>query len=282
MKKIALLLTLVFGITLLAGCNQTANTAGSQGAAAPANRLERILADGQIVMATSPDFAPFIFMHPERSGQEAIIGSDAELARHIASELGVELVIESMDFGTSLAAVQAGTVDMFIGGLAWREDRAEAMMLSSSYLPPTFQGIMVLAEQADELRVASDFDGLTIGAQNASLQQDNVENQLPNANLQLVTTVSDGIMMLLTGSIDALAMSGTVGEQYVRNYPMLAMSDFHFELHPNLGQVIAMPNGSQELFDAIEEILAYINENGLYDVWFEEANAMADEFAMND
>ena len=246
------------------------------------DRLERILYDGQIVMATSPDFAPFIFMHPDRSGQDAIIGSDAELARFIASQLGVELVIDSMDFGTSLAAVQAGSVDMFIGGLSWREDRAEAMLLSSSYMPPTYQGIMILAGMEDQLRTAEDFDGLLVGAQNASLQQDNVENQLPNARLQLVTTISDGIMMLLTGSIDALAMSGTVGEQYIRNYPQLAMSDFRFELPVGAGQVIAMPRGSYSLGNRIEEIIAYVNANGLYDEWFFEASILADELATGD
>jgi len=277
MKKIiSLVLVLTFVVVVFVGCDQN-----EPGQDAPANRLERVLHDGQIVMATSPDFAPFIFMNPDLTGQDAIVGSDAAMARFIAERLGVELVIQTMDFGTSLAAVQTGSVDMFIGGLAWREDREEAMMLSSRYMPPTYQGIMVMADRVHELRVTEDFDGLLIGAQNASLQQDNVELQLPNANIQLVTTVSDGIMMLMTGNIDALAMSGTVGEQYVRNYPHLAMSEFRFELHPNLGQVIAMPLGSYELFNAIEEILAYIDANDLYDLWFEEANALVDELALD-
>ena len=278
MKKIiSVILILTFVAVVFAGCDQ----GGSVGQAAPANRLERIMQDGDIVMATSPDFAPFIFMNPDLTGQEAIVGSDAELARFIASQLGVELTIQTMDFGTSLAAVQTGAVDMFIGGLSWRADREEAMLLSSRYMPPTFQGIMVMADRAHELRTAEDFDGLLIGAQNASLQQDNVELQLPNANLQLVTTVSDGIMMLMTGNIDALAMSGTVGEQYVRNYPHLAMSEFRFEQHPNLGNVIAMPLGSYELFEAIEEILAYIDANELYQIWFDQANELVDELALD-
>jgi len=277
MKKIiSLALVLAFVVVGFAGCDQ-----GNSGQDAPTNRLERILQDGEIVMATSPDFAPFIFMNPDLTGQDAIVGSDAAMARFIAQELGVELVIQTMDFGTSLAAVQTGAVDMFIGGLSWREDREEAMMLSSRYMPPTFQGIMVMADRLDEFRTAEDFDGILIGAQNASLQQDNVETQLPNANVQLVTTVSDGIMMLMTGNIDALAMAGTVGEQYVRNYPHLAMSEFRFELHPNLGNVIAMPHGSYELFDAIEEILAYIATNDLYELWFEQAGDLVDALALD-
>ena len=273
MKKIALLLTLVFGITLLTGCEQ--NTAST-------NRLERILADGRIVMATSPDFAPFIFIDPDLSGQDAIVGSDAALARFIASELGVELVIESMDFSASLAAVQTGRADMFIGGLAWRADRAEAMMLTSAYNPPTYQGILIPADMYDTLRTASDFDGLLIGAQNASLQLANVEDQLPNANIQLVTAVSDGVMMLRTGRIDALAMSGAVGDRYARNYDDVVMSAFHFDLEDGLtGNVIAIPNGSQELFDRVEEILAKVNNQGLYIEWFIEAEDLSDRLALD-
>jgi len=281
MKKIALILALLFSISALAGCANTAAPAAPGAAApAPANRLEQIIADGRITMVTSPDFAPFIFMDPNLSGQDAIVGSDAELARFIASELGVELVIDTMDFAASLAAVQMGAADMFIGGLAWREDRAEAMMLTSPYRPPTYQGVMIPADMYDVLREAEDFDGLLIGAQNASLQLENVENQLPNARVQLVATVSDGIMMLRTGRIDALAMSGSAGDQFVRNYPDLVMSSFHFELHANLGQVIAIPNGSQELFDKIEEIIEYVNE-GLYEEWFEAAEALADSLALD-
>jgi len=278
MKKIiSLALVLAFVVVGFAGCDQ--NSGGGQGT--PANRLERIKQDGEIVFVTAPGFAPFIFLDPNLTGDEAIVGSDATMARFIAQELGVDLVIQTMDFATSLAAVQTGSADMFIGGLSWRPEREEAMMLSSRYMPPTFQGIMVMADRLDDFRTAEDFDGALIGAQNASLQQDNVEQQLPNARVQLVADVSDGIMMLMTGNIDALAMAGTVGEQYVRNYPHLAMSEFRFEMHPNLGNVIAMPLGSYELFEAIEEILAYIAENELYELWFEQANDLVDELAID-
>jgi len=287
MKKIALLLTLLFSIATLAACANTvapsapATAPNTPAAAEPANRLEQILADGKITMVTSPDYAPFTFMNPNLSGQEAIVGADIELGKFIAAELGVELVIEPMDFAATLAAVQMGRADMNIGGLTWKEERVGQMMLTKPYNTGSYQGIMIPLAMADTLKTAEDFDDLLVGAQNASLQLQNVETQLPNARVQLVSTIPDGIMLLRTGRIDALAIGGTVGEQFVRNYSDLAMSEFHFELGDSLGTVLAIPNGSQELFDRIEEIIDIVVERGLYTEWLGEAEILADTLALN-
>jgi polar amino acid transport system substrate-binding protein len=269
----SLMTALVLVISLLAACGNRSSAD---------NLLEEILERGSIIMVTSPDFAPFIFLDPSQTGQDQVVGSDAALARFIAEQLGVDLVIERMDFAASLAAVQMGRADMFIGGLAWRAEREEIMDLTDVYMLPTYQGIMIPADQYNNLRTPADFAGLTIGAQNASLQQENVISQLPDANLQIVATVSDGIMQLRTGRLDALAMSGAVGDQLARNYPDLIMSSFHFEQSAAMGNVIALPKDSPELLARINEIIALVAQRGLYPQWFTEATLLSDEIAFDE
>ena len=71
-------------------------------AASAETKLEKILAEGKIIFGTSPDFAPSEFIDPNKEGDEKYVGADVELAKYIAEKLGVELVIQPMDFGALL------------------------------------------------------------------------------------------------------------------------------------------------------------------------------------
>lgn len=274
-KNIKKLLS-VFGMSILA------LVLTSCGEDTELNRLERIMEDGQIIMATSPDFAPFIFMDYRLSGQEAIVGADASLGRFIANELGVELYIQSMDFAASLAAVTTGLADITIGGMSFTEERSQAMMLSTSYRTEGdgFQGLLTMADVSSNFNTAEDFSGFLVGAQNGTLQQTYVQSQLPDAQIQLFPSVTDGILALLAGSIDALAMSGDVALMYVLNYPELDLVNFTFE-ETQAGHVLGMPNGSYELFERIEEIIALVIQNNLYEQWLFEAEELATYLALN-
>jgi len=263
----------VCAVALLSGC-------GGKGAQAdkPANRLEKILAEGKLTISTSPDYAPFEFIDPSKTGQESIVGADISFAQYIADELGVELVIESMSFDSALAAVQEGKVDLCISGLAYKEDRAKAMQLTEAYNTSTGQGIMVLKEKASEYAKAEDFAGKLIGAQNGSLQYENVEKQLPDAKIETITNLTDGIMMLRTGKIDALSMSQSSGEQYAKSYEDIVMSEFKFDSSKD-GTRVGVMNGEKELFDKVSEIIVKVNEGDLYAGWLEEATALSEKIA---
>ena len=167
--------------------------AGSAAAEASEGRLAKIKEAGKITMATSPDFAPFEFKDIS-SGQVEYVGSDIELAKYIADKIGVELEIQPMDFAAVQAAVTSGSVDMAIAGMSYTEERAENMGLSHGYdydrgdMPST-QGILVMADQVESYQTAEDFAGKKVAAQNGALQQGLVTEQLPDAQMETVTTI---------------------------------------------------------------------------------------------
>ena len=84
-------------------------------------QLKSILDKGTLVIATSPDYPPAEFVDEEGN----IFGSEIELAKYVASCLGVELQIEAMDFNGTLVAIDTGKVDMAFSGYGWKKDRAE-------------------------------------------------------------------------------------------------------------------------------------------------------------
>lgn len=269
MKNFKKLMSTLLGAALLIGM--------LGGCGSSQSRLDQIKEAGVLTMATSPDFAPLEF-EDISSGETEYVGSDIELGKYIAEQLGVELEIQAMDFSAVQAAVTSGQVDIAISGFAKTEERAESMELSDYFgmddSDDEGQGILVPADQAANYTSAEDFSGKTIGAQNGSLQYNLVTSQLPDANVELISSLNDGLLMLQTGKIDALAVSGDNGEMFALNYDDVVMSGFYFE-YQSEGNVLAAKKGETELMEAINEIIADVNEQGLYLQWKEEATELA-------
>ncbi len=107
-KLLALALALVLALGLFTACG------GSK--------------DNQLVMATNAAFPPY-----EYKDGDTIVGIDAEIAAAIAENLGMELVIEDVDFGAVLTGVAEGKYDMGMAGITVTDERKETMDFSDTY-----------------------------------------------------------------------------------------------------------------------------------------------------
>ena len=84
--------------------------------------------NGTLIMATNAAFEPYEFYENNK-----IVGIDADLAQAIADKLGMELVINDMDFDAIIAAVQSGKADIGVAGMTITEDRLESVDFTDSY-----------------------------------------------------------------------------------------------------------------------------------------------------
>lgn len=240
------------------------------------NRLEKIKESGKLVLATSPDFAPLEF-EDLSSGEAQYVGSDIELAKYIAEKLGVELEISAMDFSAVQAAIPSGQADIAISGFARTEERAQNMELSTPFniTEDGGQTVLVAKGQGANYTTAEDFSGLQIGAQNGSLQYNLVSSQLPeDVEIVPVGSLNDGVLMLETGKIDALASDLSNAELLLESHDGIETTDFMFE-YSSEGNVAAVKKGETELIEAVNEIIEEVNELGLYDQWKDEATELA-------
>lgn len=240
------------------------------------NRLEKIKESGKLVLATSPDFAPLEF-EDLSSGEAQYVGSDIELAKYIAEKLGVELEISAMDFSAVQAAIPSGQADIAISGFARTEERAQNLELSTPFniTEDGGQTVLVAKGQGANYTAAEDFSGLQIGAQNGSLQYNLVSEQLPDdVEIVPVGSLNDGVLMLETGKIDALASDLSNAELLLESHDGIETTDFMFE-YSSEGNVAAVKKGETELIEAVNEIIEEVNELGLYDQWKDEATELA-------
>ena len=239
------------------------------------NEVDAIKKAGVLTVALSPDFSPMEFVDSTKTGQEAYVGFDVTLAKNIAAYLGVDLEIQAMSFDACQTAVAMDAVDMCISGYSRTEARAENFELSDYYYAgenETEQVILIRVADAEKYTKAEDFNGVDVGAQNASLQQLLVESQLPEANMKTIGELGVGVMELQSGNIDALAVAIGNGKQIIANNPDLMICDWQFEVDEAYeANVIMMHKGDTALLEVVNEALASFYESGVYGEWYQEA-----------
>ncbi|WP_415550122.1 transporter substrate-binding domain-containing protein [Lentilactobacillus hilgardii] len=128
MKKLkAIIQMMLVFVTLL-----TVSAIQTNSASAADNSLQRVKQRGELIMVTSPDYPPYEFQ-VNKGGKSRIVGMDIDVAKKVAKDLGVKLVIKSMNFDSLLVAIQTGKADMAIGGINPTNERRQSVDFSDIY-----------------------------------------------------------------------------------------------------------------------------------------------------
>jgi polar amino acid transport system substrate-binding protein len=204
-------------------------------------------------MATNAAFPPYEFYE---NGQ--IVGIDAEIAAAIADKLGMELVIENMEFGSIIAAVQSGKADVGLAGMTVDEERLKSVDFSTSYAT----GIQVVIVKEDSA-VASidDLTGKTIG-----VQQDTTGDIYASApveeggfgedSVDRYNTGAEAVLALQQDKADAVIIDNEPAKIFVEQNEGLKILDTEYA---NEDYAICVAKGSPLLADinaALEELIA--------------------------
>ena len=299
MKKknvLALALALCLAIGTFAGCSSASGSASPAGGAVPAGNAApagstapaegaapgagfTTVEAGKLTVATSPDFAPMEFVDASKSGQDQYVGFDITLAKHLAEQMGLELVITPMDFNACQVAVAMGSVDMAISGFSWTYERSENYNLSDSYHAgdnEDGQTTICLASDGDKYADAPHVEGLKVGVQGASLQELLAKEQLTNAQVIPFQDLTTAVMQLRNGDFDIMACADGNASAIIAANPDLALTGFDFEVSDQYkDNLILLQKGNDALTAKVNEILAAAKESGVYAAWYDEAKALA-------
>lgn len=273
-KLTALLLAATMMTGVLAGCgggNSDDDTAD--------DGTLKTITPGKLTVAISPDFAPMEFVDASKDGQDKYVGFDPTLARYLADEMGLELVISPMSFDACQTAVSMGQVDMAISGFSWTADREKNYNMSDTYHAgdnEDGQTIICMKDAGDKYKDAPNVEGLKAGAQGASLQEIMVKEQLPNAELVSYGDITTGVMQLRKGDFDVMAVADGNAEAIIAANPDVALAGFDFEVDEKYtDNLILLQKGNDALTEKTNEILAKAKAADLYPGWYDEAKALA-------
>lgn len=272
-KLLALAMIFILGISLVAcgGNNKDQNNSESENAPSESTgTLEDIKKSGKLVVGTSADYPPYEF-HAMIDGKDQIVGFDMNIAKAVADDLGVELEIQDLGFDAALQAVQTGLVDLGIGGINPTPDRQEAFEISDIYYTAEYVAL-ISKEKMAEFNELSDLDGKEIGVQTASVQEGFVNENLKPSSLLSLPKITDLVIQLNSGLIDAIILEKNVAESYVKANSELAMANIDFSNEDiEGGSAVIASKGNTELMAEVNKTLKRLIEDGSIDKWYLEA-----------
>jgi len=204
MKKTVVLMILAFLMAL------------SFAASAPAaTSLDGILKKGELIVGTTGTQPPL--NATTKAGE--VIGFDADIAKLIASNMGVKIKFSKMPFSALLPALEAGKVDMVISSMTMTLERN----LKVAFVGPYYVSGKGVLTKGDAIAALQQGDGLNqsgfkVAALKDSTSQKFVEATAPKAELVKVKSYDDALEMLMQDKITAL----------VADYPFCAFAAFRY------------------------------------------------------
>lgn len=237
----------------------------------------KTVADGKLTVAFSPDFAPMEFVDLTKEGQDRYVGFDVTLAKFIAENLHLQLVLVPMSFDACHKAVAEGTVDMSISGFMWSQEREQNYNLSNYYYATVnndAQVLITLAANEGKFTSAEALSGARIGVQTFSVQQDLTSDQLPDSIPVEFSNLDDAVEQLKSGEYDCIAVADGNADAIIATNPDIIKSGFQFELtEKQLGNLILLQKGNDQLTQLVNNVLS--KAAMYYEKWYADARSTA-------
>ena len=259
MKKIiALVLSLILAMSLFAGCTPVE----SNGAGENKFNLTTVR-EGYLTVATSPDYAPFEFYSLDENGKPTLAGFDMELAQYIAEYLGLTLEIVPMDFDGTITELGNKKCDLSMAGYSPDPDRLIYMDFTNVYYTSE-QSLVTTTDKKDIITSteAANDPSIKIGVQIGSIQADLAKELTPNADIVELSKVTDIVMELSTGKLDAAFIETPVVEAYSNTYSNLTIACVVPQ--EDNGSVIGVFKGNEDLLKYVNEAIGKCISDGTF------------------
>ncbi len=163
---------------------------------------------GKLIMGTNASFPPYEFTEDGVT----IEGIDAEIAALIAEELGLELEIQDMEFGSIITAVQTGKIDIGLAGMTVTEERLQNVNFSTSYA----KGVqVVIVTENSEIATVDDLAGKMIGVQESTTGHIYCEDEFGAENVTAYPNGTQAVQALLAGKVDCVVIDNNPAKAFV-------------------------------------------------------------------
>lgn len=265
MKKRVLFLfcMMIFAAAVFCGC---------EGSALPEEEGDAI--GDTLVVGMSCDNPPFGWVQPEEAedtyaladGSGYVGGYDAQIARIIGDELGVEIEFAQYERGDLMDALEDGEIDLMISGVNPLATRADRVDFSDSYYENDYVVIVLKEGKYASAAGINDFKGARITAQNGSYIYDELLPQMEGAKVMPAMTFHQDMRVALNNDvIDGYVTTRPEGMSATRLHPEYAMIIFgtenNFETDEEYSTVaVGIAKDRDELLDAVNAVLHKISK----------------------
>ncbi len=270
MKKIlSLALAILMAASLLAGCGAqekapettaaaaetTAAAAETTAAAAEttaaAEAAFTTIEEGKLIMSTNAAFPPYEMVADDGSFE----GIDVEVAGAIAQKLGLELIVDDMDFDAALLAVQQGKSDIVMAGVTVTEEREMVMNFSDSYA--TGVQVVIVAEGSDV--TLDNLGEKMIGTQRATTGYIYASGDYGEDHVTAYDNGASAVQALMNGQVDCVIIDVEPAKAFVAANAGLTILETEYVTE---NYAIGMGKDNTALLDAVNAALAELIADG--------------------
>lgn len=171
-----------------------------------------------IVVATENAYPPLQFVEPS-SGD--VIGWEYDAMAEIAARLNITVEYQNISWDAMIPAVSDGQYDMGMTGITIREDRAEMVDFSDTYMRSEM--LMLVAGDEDRFSDAAGFaadETLLMAAQPGTTPfyvgvYDVLDGDEANPRIKLFETFGATVQALISGDVDLALSDSTAANGYV-------------------------------------------------------------------
>lgn len=206
---------------------------------------------GKLIMSTNAEFPPYE-MTTDDGG---FAGIDIEIAQAIAEKLGLELVIDDMDFNAALLAVQQGKSDMVMAGVTVDPDRQKVMDFSNSYAT----GVQVIIVKENSNVTADTLGDFMIGTQKGTTSDIYCSDDFGAEHVTTYDSSITAVQALINGQVDCVVVDNAPAQELVKANPGLKILETEYITE---NYAIGFNKGNTQLQEAVNKALAELTAEG--------------------
>ena len=266
-KMFAIVLAALMVAAMLAGCgSSTAETKAPETTAAPAAPATEAAAPaeteaaapafttieaGKLIMSTNAAFPPYEMVADDGSFE----GIDVEIAGAVAAKLGLELVVDDMDFDAALLAVQQGKSDIVMAGVTVNEDRKMVMNFSDTYS----KGVQVVIVKEGSDVTLDNLGDQMIGTQRGTTGYIYTSGDYGEDHVTAYDNGASAVQALMNGQVDCVVIDSAPAQAFVEANPGLTILDTEYTSED---YAIGMNKDNTALLEAVNGALKDLTADG--------------------
>jgi len=225
----------------------------------PETSMTEIQDRGELVVACEAAHPPYIYVK-RVGGDFEVLGPDIELAKAIADELGVTLVIKSVKIADIPIGIELGLYDIAISNITSNDKLFENVNFTNEYFKKEFP-IIINKEFVDQYDDLKSFKDKRFGVIRKTPQAQLVKDQVWYPRMKYYTTETKMIDNLITNYLAAICMEPYRARFYLDKYPDLTYLGISLSGEESSGPAIAVAKGKEDFVEYINGLLIEFEED---------------------
>lgn len=237
---------------MLTGCSNAAAPAASSSDAS----LTKVLESKKFILGLDATFVPMGYTDEN----DQIVGFDIDCAKEVCDRMGLELVLEPINWDTKEEDLNLGKIDCIWNGLSYSASRAEAMNLSAAYMS---NDMIFVVKNDSAYQSSAELEGKNIAVQNGSTAQEILEESEigKNVSITAIATNIEALQQMELGLVEGVFLDSVVA-----NYLITSNGKDYRILPETVGEqeqyVIGFRKNDKALASEIEKKLSEMKADG--------------------